>query len=393
MLFEYSYINERKRKKRGVIEASNIDEAKTILRRQRLLLTSLEKVKQKKNTTYYLKKETLITFTTQLAALIEAGMPLYESLLSIAEQSHQEPFHPILITLCQQIKEGANLSEALTHFPKSFNRLYCNMVAAGEATGTLDKTLNKIVKLLSKQMQLKKQITTACIYPTLLFAFSLIVTLLLIVFVIPSLEELFEDRNVNRFTRCIMIFSQFLRTKWYYYIPLFMTMVFGIYSSLKSKKGRRWTQKQLLRLPILNRLIINIVITRFSGTMETLLKGGVSLIEALQISRKVMHNSLFEEVIEKAEKKIIEGSLLSIELKKSSLIPTLVSRMLSVSEESGTIALMFGKIADFYGEEVEKSLTRLTTLAQPIILIIMGGIVGTIMMAVLLPLTDVNAFL
>ncbi|MCC5831950.1 MAG: type II secretion system F family protein [Chlamydiales bacterium] len=393
MLFQYRYIDGRGKKKKGLIEALHADEAKQELRRQKILLISLVPTSQKKKGRAHLKKEALITFTAQLAGLLQAGMPLYESLLSLEEQYREDPFHPILLTLCEKIKGGCSLSEAMGQFPGSFNRLYCSMVAAGESVGALDKTLDKLAALLLKQNKLKKQIITALIYPALLFSFSMVVMGLLLTFVIPSLEALFEDRAVNRFTKTVMVFSNFLTHKWIFYIPLGLAAATGSYLALKSEKGKRWIQKQLLRTPLLKTLIIQTAIARFSRTMGTLLEGGVSLIQALQIARKVMRNPFFEEVVERAEKNIIEGSLLSVELKKSPLFPSLVTRMLAIGEEGGNASGMLQKIADLYEEEVEKSLSRLTALAQPVILVFMGGIVGMIMIAVLLPLTDVSAFL
>ncbi|MCH9626852.1 MAG: Type II secretion system protein F [Chlamydiales bacterium] len=393
MLFQYRYIDSKGRKRKGLIDAVHFEDAKEKLRAQKILLTSLVSTTSQKKKGHQIGKQALINFTTQLYSLLKAGLPLYESLLSLEEQYRQDSFHPILLSLCSQIKEGGSLSEAMGLYPDSFNRLYCSMVAAGESVGSLDLTLEKLSTLLNKQSKLKKQIITALIYPALLLAFSGVVMLLLLTFVIPSLEMLFEDRQVNRFTGLVMHFSRFLTHKWPYYLPLMVGTGLGSYLALTSAKGKRWVQRNLLRLPFLKTLITQTAIARFARTMGTLLQGGVSLIQALQISRKVMRNPFFEEVIEKAETKIIEGSLLSLELKKSPLIPTLVPRMLAIGEEGGNAQDMLQKIADLYEDEVEKSLTRLTALAQPVILVLMGGIVGLIMIAVLLPLTDVSAFL
>ncbi len=393
MLFQYRYIDGKGRKRKGLIEAMHAGEAKEKLRAQKIVVTTLKETFGKKAHSNRQGKEALITFTTQLASLLQAGMPLYESILSLQEQYQQEAFHPILLSIGDQIKRGSSLSDAMSGYPDIFNRLYCSMVAAGESIGALDQTLEKLSLLLNRQDKLKKQIVTALLYPALLFSFTLVVLFLLLTFVIPSLETLFEDRDVNRFTKLVMLFSNFLTHKWMYYLPLIGVGITGAYYGLTSARGKRWIQKQLLRLPLLKTLITQTAIARFARTMGTLLQGGVSLIQALQIARKVMRNPFFEEVIEEAETKIIEGSLLSIELKKSPLIPSLVTRMLAIGEEGGNTAAMLQKIADLYEDEVEKSLNRLTALAQPVILVIMGGIVGLIMIAVLLPLTDVSAFL
>lgn len=398
MLFSYQYIDSKGHKKKGSLDVPSIVEAKEKLRSQGLIVLSLVEVTgqrrlifKKKETT--LHPEILITFTTQLSQLLTAGMPLYESLVTLEEQYAQEKFQPLLTTLCDQIKGGSSLSEAMGRFPKVFNLLYCSMVAAGESVGTLNSALEKLALLLAKQRKLKKQMVTALIYPALLFSFSLVVLFLLMTFVIPSLEVLFEDRPVNRFTRIVMTFSHFLTTQWMIYLPVILASLGIVCYFFSSSRGKIWSEKQLLRFPLINTLIIQTAIARFSRSMSSLLQGGVSIVPSLQISSRVMNHRILEEIIRNAETKIIQGSLLSMELKKSPLIPSLVPRMLAIGEEGGNTALMLQKIADFYEEEVEKLVARLTALAQPIILITMGGVVGLIMMAVLLPLTDINAFL
>lgn len=400
VLFHYRYIDPKGKKRASFIDAEGISDAKEKLRAQKILVLSIAQTAKGVKKAFWIRRaknqlvgEHLITFTTQLSQLLIAGMPLYESLLSLEEQYRSEHFHPLLLSLCDQIKRGTALSVAMGYFPISFNHLYCSMIAAGESVGALDSTLEKLSTLLTKQRKIKKQLTTALIYPILLFAFSFVVCLLLLTFVIPSLETLFEDRPVNRFTQMVMGLSHFLTNGWLFYLPLLGGACAGVLYLVYSHKGKRWVQRQTLRLPVLKTLITQTAMARFARTMGTLLQGGVSIIPALQISRRVMRNPFLEEIVEQAEGKIVEGSLLSRELKKSPLIPTLVPRMLAIGEEGGSAPVMFHKIADLYEEEVEKTLTRVTALAQPVVLVIMGGIVGLIMLAVLLPLTDVNAFL
>lgn len=398
-LFHYRYIDPKGKKKSGIIDAEGIADAKEKLRGQKILVLSVEERAKGERMSFFRKNKArlpeshLITFTTQLSQLLIAGVPLYESLLSLEEQYRHESFHVVTLSLCDQIKKGSPLSEAMGKFPDTFNRLYCSMIAAGESVGALDTTLEKLALLLTKQRKLKKQLTTALIYPMVLFGFSAVVCFLLLTFVIPSLETLFEDRSVNRFTQLVILISHLLTRGWPYYIPLLALSAGGMGYMLSSAKGKKKMQRFALHIPLLKTLVIQSAMARFSRTMGTLLQGGVSIIQALQISRKVMRNPFLEQIVENAEGRIIEGSLLSRELKKSALIPALVPRMLAIGEEGGNAPFMFQKIADLYEEEVEKTLTRVTSLAQPVILVLMGGVVGLIMLAVLLPLTDVNAFL
>ena len=393
MLFQYKYITDQGKRKKGIIQALNLEDAKEKLLSKNFLLISIDDVSNKRCKSSNLKSETLITFTTQLSSLLRAGMPLYESLLSLEEQYRGDSYHSVLMHLCTQIKEGTPLSKAMSAFPESFSDLYCNMISAGEAVGSIDTTLEKLATLLQKQNKLKKQLLTAMLYPAVLGGFSLIVLTVLLTFVIPSLEMLFEERNVNSFTKLVIGLSHFITHQWPFYIPALFIMSISGYFIIMSSQVKRFVQWQMLKIPILKTLITQVIIARFSRTLGTLLNGGVSFINALQIAKQVMRNPFFEEIISLAEKRIVEGSLLSIELKKSSLIPTLLPRMLAIGEEVGTISTMLQKIADLYEEEIEKTISRFTTLIQPIILIVVGGIVGIIMMAVLLPLTDINAFL
>lgn len=392
--FCYRAITQHGKKVKGAVEALHLEEAKAQLKEQKLIPTFLSEKKlifQSKQ--QRLKGEALITFTSQLSNLLTAGMPLYESLLSIAEESKKEAFHPILLNLTEQIKTGASLSEAMKSYPSSFNTLYRSMIQGGETTGALDQTLEKLCSLLERQNRLKKQLITALIYPLVLCTFSFALIFLLFTFVIPSLETLFVDRNVNRFTQLVIQTSHFLTKKWPIYLPFLAIVGYGGFYLFKKERVRLKWHYLLLKLPLVKTIIIQKEVARFTRAMGTMLAGGVSIIDAMQISRGVMSSPLLQDELKKGELRIVEGSLLSRELKKSEWFPPLVARMLSIGEEGGKMGDMLCKIATLYEDELEKSLTRLTTLAQPVVLIIMGGVVGIIMMAVLLPLTDVTAFL
>lgn len=397
-LFHYQYLDAQGKKRRAVIQASNLAVAKNLLRAAHVTVLSLTPLKTNRERLFKRKEmglstPQLILFTTQLTQLLAAGIPLYESLVSLEEEYRSESYHPILLHLTEEIKKGNTLSAALRTFPSTFNSLYCSMIQAGESMGALHVTLEKLSQLLIRQSRFKKQITTALLYPLLLAAFSSLVIVLLLTFVIPSLETLFEGRAVNGFTAFIMQISRALRTYWHLLLPLlFVTVGTSIYLwSVQTIRDR--LKNSLLKIPLIKTVLIQTAIARFARSCGSLLQSGIPLLESLNMGRQLMRQPLLEEVIEKAQARIIEGSLLSIELKKSPLIPSLVSRMLSVGEEGGNTGIMMHKIADLYEEEVEKNYGRALALVQPLILILMGVIVGVVMLAVLLPLTDMNAFL
>lgn len=390
-LYQYQYVDAHGKRRSGAIDAQGDREAKIKLREQGVIVTQLQakgKVGKKQN----LKGDNLLAFTVQLSQLINAGVPLYESLTALEEQSRGDSYHRILLSLCEQIRAGSSLSTAMGSYPDSFDKLYCGMVAAGEAVGSLGPVLEKLSHFLQRHMKLKKQIVTAMIYPGILGGFSLLIISLLLGFVVPSLEGIFADRKLNAFTNAVLGLSHLFRGYWWLYLPVGIGAIIGGIWKLKTPEGKLWLERTLLKLPLFKTLVVQTAVARFCRTMGTLLQGGLSMIDALRISRGIMNNVVLEKELQVAETKIIEGHSLSQQLGKSNYFPQLVSRMLGVGEESGTTVVMLNSIADMYEQELEKTLDRVLALSQPVILIVMGLMIGTVLLAIMLPLTDVSSF-
>ena len=390
-LYQYQAYDTQGGKHRGLLEAGNEREAKERLRGQGLMLSQLN-VKRGTARRENLKGDILVNFTMQLSQLVNAGIPLYESLIAIEEQYRKEPYHRILLSLCEQIKAGCKLSDAMAVYPQSFDKLYCAMISAGEAVGGLHIVLEKLTQLLTKQIKLRKEIVTAMIYPGILAAFSLLVIGVLLGFVVPSIEGIFADRKLNGFTQLVLTLSHLFRDYWWIYIPMLLGSLAFILIKVRTVEGKQWLEKTLLKLPILKTLVIQAAMARFCRTMGTLQQGGLTMIDSLRISREVIKNVVLEEEMRVAETKIIEGSSLSVELARSTYIPSMVPRMLAIGEDAGNMVTMLNKIAEMYEGELEKTISRTMALAQPVILIIMGGVIGLVMVAILLPLTDIASF-
>jgi general secretion pathway protein F len=390
-VYQYQYVDSLGKRKTSSIDAQNDAEAKNKLREQGLLVTQLG-VKNQIHRKQNLKGDNLLAFTVQLSQLLNAGVPLYESLIALEEQARGESYHRITLSLCEQIRAGHSLSHAMANYPDSFDKLYCGMVAAGEAVGNLGPVLEKLTQFLTKHMRLKKQIITAMIYPAILGSFSLLIIALLLGFVVPSLEGIFAERKLNAFTNGVLTVSRLFRAYWWLYIPSAICMIGFTIWKIRSPQGRLWLEKILLKVPVIKNLIIQTAVARFCRTMGTLLQGGLNMIDSLRISRGIIRNVILEREIQAAEGKIIEGHPLSQELGRSAYFPSLVARMLAVGEESGTTVNMLNRIADMYEQEIEKTLDRVMALAQPVILIVMGLVIGTVLLAILLPLTDVSSF-
>ncbi|KAF3363251.1 Type II secretion system protein F [Chlamydiales bacterium STE3] len=389
-VYYYQALDQRGKRRKGFVEAIDEKEAKAKLRTQGVMVTKLT-TKGNMGLKLNLSRDQLLSFTVMLSQLVSSGIPLYESLLAIEEQSRLEPYHRIIASLCEQIKAGATLSAAMGNFSGSFDGLYCAMIGAGEAAGALDIVLLRLSQFLTKQVALRKTIKNAMIYPALLASFAFLAIIMLLGFVVPSIEGLFADRKLNGYTQFVLSLSHFVRENYWIYLPLLGGLSAWMVYELRKPRGQLWVEKQLMKLPLISTLMVQAAMARFSRTMATLLEGGLPLIEALKLSRHVMQNATLEEEISRAEHKIVEGGSLSNELRRSRLIPHLVPRMLSVGEESGRIVEMLTKIADMYENNLEKTIDQVMALMQPIILIVMGAIIGMVLLAILLPMTDISS--
>jgi general secretion pathway protein F/type IV pilus assembly protein PilC len=391
-LFRYQALAANGKKVTGVIDADSLLLAKERLRKEQVLVTHLE-VLQETRKGIVLPPPLLLDFTRSLGQLFRAGLPLYESLLTLEEKYRGNKAHPLFLDLCDRLKSGSSFSEALKHYPRSFNEVYVCMVKAAEQTGSLPHIFDQLYFLISRQHKLKKQLLSALTYPAFLAGFCFLVTLVLLLFVVPSMAELFEGRTLHPLTQMVLSLSRFIT----HYGSLMLLGVVG-FTALTVTWARRAESrilfhKLMLKLPFLKTLILQSSLIRFCRCASILLTGGVPLLEALSLSRKVMHNALLEEVIGDAASSVAEGKSLSGELQKSPYIPSLMIRMLALSEETGKVAPMLHNVAEIYEEELEKNLTQLTTLLQPILLLLLGLIVGVVLLSVLIPLTDVSSIL
>ena len=391
VLYDYQAFNTASQRVKGTIEAASEAEAKLRLRERGLMLSGLSLAKGK-GRRGALRGEVLATFTALLSQLLDAGVPLYDSLVALEEQYRGESFHPTLASLCDAIKSGRTLSAAMAQHPESFDALYCAMVEAGEASGGLSMVLERLTKFLEGQQKMRTQISTAMVYPVILGGFSFVVVCLLLLFVVPSIEAVFEGRELKGSTRAVLAVSHFAQSTWWWIMPSLAAGLAYIVIRLRRPSGRQWMQGFVLKLPMLGQLAIQASIARLCRTLATMLTGGVSLVDALRIASGVMKNAVLEAEIDSATERVVQGSSLSREMGRSRWIPPMVARMVSIGEESGTSAIMFNKIADIYEGQLDKTLQRVMALAQPVILIVMGVIIGSILLAILLPLTDVSGF-
>ncbi|MFI5334926.1 MAG: type II secretion system F family protein, partial [Chlamydiales bacterium] len=364
--------------------------AKERLLKQEMLLTRLA-VHEKKE--IILPKSLLLTFTRELAQLLQAGLPLYESLLTVEEKYRRQKQHPLFLDLCDRLKGGASLSSSLMRYPKSFDAVYLSLVKAGEESGSLPEIFEQLSLLITKQLRLRKLLISSMTYPMILLVFCMLVTAGLLFFVVPSLQELFEGRALHPLTQLVLNVSKWVNAHGLFLFIFCAGACFFLISLFRSEKGRVLIQGMSLKIPLAKTLLIRSALTRFCHCASLLTQSGVPLLDTLRLSRQTMKLKLLEDAIERAEKKIVEGKSLSQELKNSPMIPSLVIRMLSIAEETGRMGSIFHKLAEIYDEELEKNLTQLSAYLQPALLLTLGAVVGFVVLSILLPLTDVSSFL
>ena len=391
-LYAYEALTSFGKKKKGVIKADSLVLAKELLKRETLFPTHLE-ICKKIQREISLSSTMLIAFTRDLSQLLSAGLPLYESLLAIEEKYHGHAAHPLLADLCEKIKQGKKLSEVLSFYPKVFDKIYISMIASSEETGSLEAAVKELEKLISKAQKLKKQLISAMIYPIFLLSFCHVVIAGLLFFLIPSMEQLFEGRELHPMTHAVLMVSCFFRSHGLVLLVALIVTFLVCIGYFRTEKGIFFLKKSLLKMPIIGKMMTEAILVRFSRSLCVMLRGSVPLTQALALSCKTMNHPLFEQIILQSEKRILQGGKLSEELSRNKLIPSLVVRMVSIGEEAGTMAQMFYNIADIYEEELERSLTRLTAMLQPIILLFLAIVVGVVIISILLPLTDVGSFL
>jgi general secretion pathway protein F len=390
-LFSYQAVSIQGKTLKGVIDADSLLVAKDKLRKQQLLITSVTPLKTKQDQ-LALPPPLLLAFTRDLAQLLKAGLPLYESLLTIEEKHRRHKAHPLFLDLCDSLKEGAAFSSVLKRYPSTFDRIYLSMIQVAEQSGRLAEVFDQLAGLIIRQQKLKKQLSSALTYPAFLSLFCGAILCGLLFFVIPSMKELFEDRALHPVTAFILMISDWANT---HLIGIVSTLSLGLASivlTLRSPRGKLLLYEFSLKLPFVKMLLLHSALVRFCRSLAMLIAGGVPLLDALALSRNVVKSPLIEQAILNAEKRVAQGERISSAFKGAPVIPPLVLRMLALAEETGKMGEAFYSLAEIYEEEMEKHLSQLSTFLQPALLITLGFIVGLVVLSILLPLTDVSSF-
>ncbi len=375
----------------GRTQADNQQGLVEILRKQHMVIISIAEEKPKiklfDTNKGKVKIDDLVVFSRQLATIVDAGIPLVGALDVLSQQVENEYFKTIIAGMRDKIESGMSFSAALKEHPEVFSKLFVNMIVAGEGSGALDEILDRVATYLEKTASLRRKIKSALIYPAIVTVMAVLITIVLLIKVVPTFESIFADfgTGLPLPTLILLAISDFLRK----YLLLFIVVSFfafiGLLRYSETKQGSLRLDSIKLKLPIFGKLIKKVCLARFARTLSTLTKSGVAILSALDIVGETSGNRVIEEAILNAKNSIREGENITDPLIKSGVFPPMVTKMISVGERSGELEKMLGKIADFYEDEVDTAVNGLTSMIEPLIIAFLGIVIGSIVIAMFLP--------
>ena len=330
----------------------------------------------------------LAVVTRQLATMIDAGLPLVQCLDILAQQQEKKIFQKALHDIRMAVEGGSTFSASLKRHPKIFSTLYTNMVEAGEAGGILDTILNRLAAYIEKAMALKKRVKTAMFYPSTIVAVAVVVVIFLLIYVIPTFEQLFEGFGATLPLPTVIVLEASRIVRAYLLVMLagLVAAVVGLRFYYRTPGGKLAIDRLLLRLPVFGPLIRKVAVAKFTRTLGTLVSSGVSILEGLDITARTAGNKVVEEAVLKARTTIAQGKTIAEPLQASGVFPLMVVQMIAVGEQTGALDRMLNKIADFYDEEVDVAVAGLTSLLEPLLVIFLGVIIGGVVIAMYLPI-------
>lgn len=403
-VYAWRGINAAGKEVKGIDDADSPKALRMALRRQGVLVTQLEEesqARQREARNINLKRlfarvslQDLALTTRQMATLLKAGIPLVEALDALIEQIEKEDLRNAMTATRDKVNEGIAFNVALKAHPKIFNDLYTNMVAAGEASGNLDQVLARLADVLESQNRLKSKVSSALAYPAVMMVMTFLVVTVMMTLVVPKVTAIFEDfgQVLPWYTRLLMFVSSVFTDYWYLLIAGGAGAFYGFRYWVNTKEGRKQWDLFVLGSPIFGALATKVACARFARTLSTLLRSGVPVLTALEITRNVLVNTELMRVVDEAREAIREGESIAKPLASSKRFPPIVTHMIAVGERSGELEAMLENVADAYDDQVDAQVQTMSSLLEPMMILVMGGITGGITFSILLPLMQMNEF-
>ena len=397
--FEYVALDQAGKESKGLIEGDTPKHVRQILRDRKLLPVQVTEVAQKeakRQLTFSLRKgistSELALITRQLASLSQSGLPLEEALLAVGQQNDQPRTKSILLGVRSRVMEGHTLADGLGEFPQAFPELYRATVAAGEQSGHLDVVLERLADYTEARQELRQRITNAMVYPVVLVVMALAIISFMLATVVPKIVGVFENTSgeLPALTRGMIAASDFLRDQWFWLIIGVAAVLYFIWWLLQKEGPKRSYHRFLLRMPIAGRLTRGINTARFTRTLSILAGSGVPILDALNISAEVIENLPMRDAVAEATLRVREGASISRSLAASKLFPPMMIHLIASGETGGRLEDMLSRTANYQEREVDGLIATLLGILQPLLIVLMGAIVMTIVLAILLPIFEIN---
>ena len=400
--YKYTAIDRTGVQTSGRIEAANDEQARQKLMAKGLMVTTLASdagaakpaavaaAPAKRGFTFGAKvtQNEVTVMTRQLATLIIAGLPLLRALELITKQERNPAFKAVLANVAESVSQGNNLSEALQAHPKVFDKLFVNMIRAGEAGGVLDKVLDRLAKFREKAERIQKKVKSAMVYPGVVMSVAIIIVYILMVKVVPSFQKLLDGQKTQMppLTQFVVGISKLLTEYWWATPVILVGLYFGAKSWLSTEKGKEIFDRAVFRLPKVGSFVQIVSVSRFARTFGTLMASGVPILQSITITRDTLANVVIAKSLERVHDRVRDGEPLSVPLEQSGVFPQMVTSMIQVGEETGQLPEMLNRVADIYDEEVDNAVTALTSIIEPVLIVFLAVVVGTIVLAMFLPL-------
>lgn len=394
--FKYKEIDSNGAIVTGTVEANSESDVVKVIKTRNSRPVSIEEDKSSLgaiNISFGKKKvksRELSIFSKQLYTMLNAGMPLLSCIETLREQSTNPTLKETLSSIYQELQKGAIFSSTIQKHEKVFPSLYYSMIRSGELSGNLDKVLNNLAIHYQKEAKIQSQIKGAMMYPIMILTAAICVTVLLIVKLVPMFEDMFKGRELPGITQFVLGLSHILTTKWYIIIAIIVGVVFAIRRYLATPVGRMQYDETRLKMPVIGKYMKTIVSSRFASTLSVLITSGIPIIQAIESSAEITNNKFIEKNIKDVVDNIKKGSPMSTELKKMNIFPPMMISMIKIGEESGAIDVMLAKTSEFFEEELEEAIKKMTSMMEPMIIILIGGIVAVVLLSIYLPMFEMS---
>ncbi len=402
-LFYYIAVDQNNNSKTGTLEAVDRAGALASLGRQNLKPISIREGDGKKSifstSDFFgkdkVKSDQLVLFTRQLSAMVSAGVPILRALSSLHDHAESGNLRHVIEGVIKDVEAGATLADALVKYPNAFSDVYVNMVRAGEAAGILDDILKRLALQQEKSASIRKKVKSAMSYPVVLMTITTIAFFGLMIFIIPQIGKIVKDlggpdAQLPALTQVMLGISAFLTANILWIIPAIIGSIVLLLRYVKTPKGKKHFHTFVLKVPAINTIIVKVAVARFARTFSALMGAGVSVLEALTVTAHAVGNVVYEQALLDAAEEVKNGKSLSVVIEKNTLFPPIVSQMLAVGEETGQTDVVLVKVADFYDEEVDAAIEGVSAIIEPVMIVIMGGLVGLIAASVMIPIANLS---